>query len=176
MNKYAQYIPKKIRDFIYPVTKQEFQVRVCVSGGFDPITIGHIRYIHSAARLGDKLIVILNNDKFLMNKKRYVFMPFEERKEILQAIKGVDEVFDCIDLDHSVCKTLGVIRPNIFAKGGADRGPGNVPEEQICKELGIKLMYGVGGSDKPQSSSWLIYNVVKKIRDNPDLRRKYDLS
>ena len=65
---------------------------VAVSGAFDPVHIGHIRYIREAARLGDKLVVILNSDDFLLRKKGFVFMPFGERKEILENIKGVDEV------------------------------------------------------------------------------------
>jgi len=74
---------------------------VAVSGAFDPIHIGHIRYIQEAAKLGDRLVVILNGDDFLLKKKGFVFMPFEDRKEIVQALKGVDEVVASIDSDRS---------------------------------------------------------------------------
>ena len=67
-------------------------VTVAISGAFDPIHVGHIRYIREAAKLGDRLVVILNGDDFLLRKKGFVFMPFEERKEILENVKGVDEV------------------------------------------------------------------------------------
>lgn len=135
--------------------------RVCISGGFDPIHVGHIRYIREAAKLGEHLIVILNSDRFLMEKKGYVFMPFDERKEILLNIKGITDVFPCVDLDNTVCKTLQIVRPNIFAKGG-DRVKGNVPEEAVCRECKIRIKYGVGGYDKPQSSSWLVSSFNKK--------------
>lgn len=135
---------------------------MCISGGFDGLHIGHIRYIRESANLGTKLTVILNTDDFLFKKKGYVFMDFDERKEILESIVGVDEVFKCIDLDNTVCKTLQVIRPDIFCKGG-DRVAGNIPEYKICKELGIKMIFGVGGSDKPQSSSWLVEAAARKI-------------
>lgn len=55
-------------------------VKVAVSGAFDPIHVGHIRYIHEAAKLGDRLVVILNKDDFLLKKKGFVFWPFNKRK------------------------------------------------------------------------------------------------
>ena len=127
---------------------------VCVSGGFDPLHIGHIRYFKEAKKLGGKLIVILNSDKFLKKKKRRTFMPYEERKEVLLAVRYVDQVVKCIDKDQTVCKTLKSIKPDIFAKGG-DRTLGNIPEREICRKLGIEMVFGVGGG-KVQSSSWLL--------------------
>jgi D-beta-D-heptose 7-phosphate kinase/D-beta-D-heptose 1-phosphate adenosyltransferase len=132
---------------------------VCVSGGFDPIHIGHVRYIQEAAKLGDYLIVILNSDEFLVKKKGKAFMPFEERKEILFAIDGVDEVFMAIDKDMTVCETLELLKPDIFAKGG-DRTLENIPEKETCERLGIDMVFGVGG-DKIQSSSWIIEKYEK---------------
>ena len=135
-------------------------VTVAVSGGFDPIHVGHIRYFKEAKKLGDKLVVILNSDQFLKNKKGYIFMPFEERKELLESIKYVDEVVRCIDKDQTVCQTLRKLKPDIFAKGG-DRNLKNIPEKEVCEELGIKMLFGVGGG-KVQSSSWLVDNSIKK--------------
>jgi cytidyltransferase-like protein len=80
-------------------------ITVAVSGAFDPIHVGHIMYLREAAKLGDRLVVILNNDKFLLRKKGFVFRPFEDRKEILENIKGVDQVIASVDDDQTVCKT-----------------------------------------------------------------------
>lgn len=137
-------------------------MKTCVSGGFDPIHIGHIRYFKEAKKLGDKLIVILNSDNFLTKKKGYVFIPYKQRKEIIESIKYVDKVVKCIDKDQTVCKTLAKIRPDIFAKGG-DRTLENIPEKDICDKLGIKMKFNVGGK-KIQSSSKLVYESKKSYR------------
>ena len=128
---------------------------VAVSGGFDPIHVGHVRMILDAAKMGDGVVVIANSDDWLVRKKGYVFMPFEERQEVLLALKGVIDVIEADDKDDTVCKTLEKLQPDIFANGG-DRKEGNVPEYDVCNRLGIELAFGVGGSDKPQSSSWLV--------------------
>lgn len=134
---------------------------VAVSGGFDPIHPGHIDLLRNAKGLGGKLVVILNTDKFLRDKKGYVFMPYGQRKAVVGSIRYVDEVVKCVDKDHTVRKTLEKVRPDIFANGG-DRGKSNVPETEVCNRLGIGLKFGVGGTKKTQSSSWL----VEKVRDN----------
>ena len=121
-------------------------VTVAVSGAFDPIHAGHIRYIREAARLGARLVVILNSDDFLMKKKGFVFWPFEERKEIMETLRDVDEVVVAVDEDQTVRKTLEMIKPDIFAKGGYSINPEHVPEFDTCQELGIKLITNVGGS------------------------------
>ncbi len=130
------------------------EIVVATSGGFDPVHVGHIRLFREAKALGDKLVVILNTDDFLLKKKGYVFMPFDERKEILESIKYVDEVMPCIDTDQTVSKTLEKLRPDVFAKGG-DRKESNTPELPLCKELNIRVVFNVGGG-KVQSSSWLV--------------------
>jgi len=135
---------------------QPLRKTIAVSGGFDPIHIGHIRMINDAARLGD-VMVFLNSDAFLMRKKSYVFMDFAQRKEILENIKGVKEVLDVIDTDDTVCQTLNKYRPDIFANGG-DRTHDNIPEVDICKNLGIAMVFNMGG-DKIQSSSVLVKNI-----------------
>jgi D-beta-D-heptose 7-phosphate kinase/D-beta-D-heptose 1-phosphate adenosyltransferase len=134
---------------------------VVVCGGFDPVHIGHIRHFKEAKKLGDELVVILNTDRWLKKKKGYVFMPYEERKEIIESIRYVDRVVKCIDKDESVGKTLAMIKPDIFAKGG-DRDLKSLPnsEVDICKRLGIKIVCGVGGK-KIQSSSDLVKSVRK---------------
>jgi len=132
---------------------------VVASGYFDPLHIGHIRYLREAKKLGDKLIVILNNDEQAKLKKGMSFMLVNEREEILKSLEFVDEVVISIDEDLSVCKTLEMLKPDIFAKGG-DRTIDNIPEKEICEKLGIKMVFGVGG-EKIQSSSWLIANIKK---------------
>ena len=129
---------------------------VAVSGGFDPIHIGHIRSIEKARKLGDKLIIILARDDQLIRKKGYYFMPFEERKEILERIEGVDRVVPNIDNDITSNESLEYYRPDIFAKGG-DRTEDKMPEieKSICAKIGCKIAYGIGG-DKIQSSSSLV--------------------
>lgn len=136
-------------------------VTVAVSGGFDPIHVGHIRHIRSAKSKGDFLIVFLQPDSWLMRKKGYVFMPYEERKEILESLRWVDMVVQVEDKGDTVVETLKKYKPDIFAKGG-DRTPDNMPKEEIdvCAQEGIEIVYGAGG-DKVQSSSWLV-NKVKK--------------
>jgi len=120
-------------------------ITVAVSGAFDPIHVGHIRYIREAAKLGDRLVVILNRDEFLLRKKGFVFRPFEDRKEILESIKGVDEVIASVDDDQTVCKTLELLKPDIFAKGGYRTSPENIPEVDTCRYIDCKLFMNVGG-------------------------------
>lgn len=131
---------------------------VAVSGGFDPIHIGHVRMIREARALGDELVVILNNDNWLMRKKGFVFMPEEERKEIIEALEGVSRVVLTKhienDPDTSVCGALREIHPDIFANGG-DRFADNIPEAVLARELNIECVFGVGRGGKVQSSSWL---------------------
>lgn len=127
---------------------------VAASGYFDPIHIGHIKYLKDSRKLGDKLIVILNNEIQVKMKKGCSFMPLNERIEILRSLRFVDDVVVSIDKDSSVCKTLEMLKPDIFAKGG-DRTIDNIPEKATCEKLGIKMVFGVGGG-KIQSSSWLI--------------------
>tara|TARA_A100001391_G_scaffold154789_1_gene112586 strand:- start:254 stop:685 length:432 start_codon:yes stop_codon:yes gene_type:complete len=127
---------------------------IAVSGGFDPVHIGHIRMIKDAARYGD-VMVIINSDDWLMRKKGYVFMPYEERVEIMGNIKGVALVTSVNDEDGTVCSALRRHRPDAFANGG-DRKTKNTPEMDVCEELGIQMMWAIGGNNKPQSSSWLV--------------------
>ena len=147
---------------------------VAVSGGFDPVHVGHVRMLKAAKKLGDELVVILNNDHWLTDKKGFFFMPETERKEILEAIVGVDRV---VLTDHapgeyftdkSVCHSLRKIKPDVFANGG-DRHPDGdpVPEVAVCEELGIKMLYNVGAGGKIQSSSWLI---KKATQISPDTK------
>jgi D-beta-D-heptose 7-phosphate kinase/D-beta-D-heptose 1-phosphate adenosyltransferase len=131
---------------------------VAVSGGMDPVHKGHVRMIQEAAQFGD-VIVILNSDDWLMRKKGFVFMSWEERAEILESIKGVTKVVRVDDTDGSVCEALRREKPTYFANGG-DRTDKNTPEMDVCTELGITMLWGVGGG-KIQSSSDLVAKIRK---------------
>ena len=145
-------------------------VTVAISGAFDPIHVGHIRYIREAAKLGDRLVVILNGDDFLLRKKGFVFRPFEERKEILENVKGVDEVIASVDEDQTVRKTLELVKPDIFAKGGDRTGSENIPEAETCRRIGCRLVMNVGGG-KIRSNSELSWKVKELgIEDTSRLR------
>ena len=139
--------------------KKEKRKVVAVSGGFDPVHVGHVKMIQEAAKMGD-VIVITNSDAWLKRKKGYVFMPFEERAEIIESIKGVIAVYKAKDDDNTVCESLKYLKPNMFANGG-DRKGDNVPEVSVCKELGIQMLWNVGG-EKIQSSSWLVEKSKEK--------------
>lgn len=145
---------------------------VVVSGGFDPIHIGHVRMFKAAKSLGDKLVVILNNDNWLNKKKGYVFMPENERKELIESLDSVDSVVltkhQLNPLDMSVNHVLRELKPNIFANGG-DRTHDNIPEIAVCNDIGCKMVFGVGAGGKVQSSSWLLekYNQLKNRFANP---------
>lgn len=152
--------------------KQEEKVVVAVSGGFDPIHIGHVRLFQQAKKLGTELVVILNNDNWLRKKKKHVFMPEAERKEIIESIKGVDRVIltkhKAEPEDMSVCRELEEIKPDIFAQGGdrskedaANPNSSQNPEVSLCKKLGIRVIYNVGHGGKIQSSSWLLGKYVE---------------
>jgi cytidyltransferase-like protein len=130
---------------------------VMVSGGFDPVHAGHIRMIRAAAEHGS-VIVIANSDEWLFRKKGFVFMDFQARAEILNAIKGVIMVDSVDDSDGTVCEAILRHRPNYFANGG-DRGSTNTPEVSVCEEYNIELLWGIGGDKKLASSSDLVKNV-----------------
>ena len=132
---------------------------VMVSGGFDPVHVGHIRLILEAAKFGD-VIIIANSDKWLFRKKGFVFMTFAQRKEILDAIKGVILVDSVNDKDGTVCEAIRTHKPTYFANGG-DRRIGNTPEVNLCQSLGVEMLWGVGGDKKSESSS----DLVKKARN-----------
>ncbi|MBI2030227.1 adenylyltransferase/cytidyltransferase family protein [Candidatus Kaiserbacteria bacterium] len=145
---------------------------VAVSGGFDPLHIGHVRMLQEARKLGDRLVIILNNDNWLRNKKGFVFMPEKERMELLATFPFVDRVVPTDhkldDPDRSVSRSLRKIKPDIFANGG-DRTPKDAgrkvsslnADQQVCKELGIRMVYGVGQGGKVQSSSWMVRDAIR---------------
>ncbi len=145
---------------------------VAVSGGWDPLHVGHIRLINEAKKLGERLVVILNNDNWLLTKKGFTFMSEDDRKEILESLASVDEVVltEHIkdDPDRSICRELRKIHPDIFANGG-DRTPEDAqnkdsslnPEAELCRELGIETVWNVGKGGKIRSSTELVARFKK---------------
>ena len=125
---------------------------VAISGYFDPIHVGHLEYIAEARKLGDKLIVIVNNNHQCVLKKGKPFMDEKDRVIITSSLKDVDEVFLSVDHDKTVCKSLELLKPDIFANGG-DRKNNEIPESAICKKYNIQIIDGLG----------------KKIRSSSDL-------
>jgi len=123
---------------------------VAISGYFDPIHVGHLEYINMAKKLGDKLVVIVNNNYQCELKKGKPFMDEKDRIIIVSNLKNVDEVFLSIDKDKTVCASLEKIKPDIFANGG-DRKNYEIPESVICKKYDIKIIDGLG--EKIRSSS-----------------------
>lgn len=140
---------------------------VMVSGGFDPVHVGHIRMIREAAKYGD-VIVIANSDEWLFRKKGFNFMDFNKRAEILDSIKGVLVVDSVDDSDGTVCEAIRRHKPTYFANGG-DRGRSNTPEQNVCESLGVELLWGIGGDEKVDSSS----DLVEKTRQFEGAPNRY---
>ncbi|MFL2991756.1 MAG: adenylyltransferase/cytidyltransferase family protein [Cytophagales bacterium] len=126
--------------------------KVAISGYFDPIHVGHLEYIELSKKLGDYLIVIINNNNQCELKKGKPFMDEKDRMKIVSSIQWVDEVYLSIDLDKTVCKSLEALKPDIFTNGG-DRHNKEIPEAVVCRKYDIELLDGMG----------------KKIRSSSDL-------
>jgi cytidyltransferase-like protein len=144
---------------------------VLVTGGFDPLHSGHIAYFQSARELGDLLIVGVNTDSWLMRKKGRAFMTWRERAEIVKNLRMVHDVIEFDDWDDSACHAITTVRKQyphaciIFANGG-DRTDKNIPEMDV-KDDNVKFVFGVGGFNKMNSSSWIL-EEWKAPRTNRD--------
>ena len=130
---------------------------IALSGAFDPVNVGHIRMFRGAQNFG-KVIIILNSDEWTISKKGFVLMPWNERKEILMSINGIHDVVSVDDKDGTVCEALKRIKPNVFGNGGF-RTVYNTPERDLCHELGIACVWGIGGGEKDSHSN----DIVDKI-------------
>jgi len=140
---------------------------IITSGFFNPIHIGHLNLLREAKKLGDFLVVIVNNDQQVKFKGSTPFMPEKERMEIIKELRCADEVLLSIDKNITVAKSLALVAKKypgklFFAKGG-DRNVDNIPEaeKEICQKFNIKVVNGVGGG-KVQSSSRLLKKVNSK--------------
>tara|TARA_Y100000114_G_scaffold127732_1_gene124508 strand:+ start:584 stop:1042 length:459 start_codon:yes stop_codon:yes gene_type:complete len=135
---------------------------IIMSGGFDPVHKGHLRMFREASWLGHQIIIGLNSDDWLTRKKGKPFMDFKERKEILEGFKYINQVLAFDDKDETandiikqICSLYRNFDVNIYFANGGDRTSDNVPEMKVCDELGVEMIWGIGGG-KIQSSSWLI--------------------
>ena len=135
---------------------------IIVSGGFDPVHKGHIRMFREAANLGHQVIIGLNSDDWLTRKKGKPFMKWEDRAEILESCKFITQVLSMDDSDDTASDIIKQVANlyknqdmNIYFANGGDRKKGNVPELDVCKDLNVVMLWGIGGG-KIQSSSWLI--------------------
>lgn len=129
------------------------------SGGFDPLHIGHLRCIQGTVSMaeddGGYVAIIVNGDGFLERKKGKAFMPAEERAEIVAGLHGVDAAIVWDDGGQTVIGAIAELKPDFFTKGGDRATPEDIPEWDICEEVGCKVIFNVGGG-KVQSSSWLL--------------------
>lgn len=132
-----------------------------ISGGFDPIHEGHIELIKASSAASDGVIVLLNSDEWLIRKKGRFFQRFNTRKAILENLKGVVQVLGFNDQDDSASDGIRLVRHQypsdilVFANGG-DRGKDNIREDAVCAECQVLKVFGVGGSNKANSSSWIL--------------------
>lgn len=132
---------------------------VIVSGYFNPLHGGHLDMFEAAAKLGDRLLVVVNNDKQQVLKKGKIILPQENRYRLVHALHVVDEVILSIDDEPPVTETLEIIARThpydelIFANGGDRNSDKEIPETDVCKKYGIRLEFGVGGDTKADSST-----------------------
>lgn len=140
--------------------RDERVVKIIVeSGFFNPLHGGHLDMIEAGARIGDKLIVIVNNDKQQMMKKGKVILEEKNRLRLIQALRAVDEAFVAIDDDGTVVASLEHVAKQyphdelVFANGGDRDSEKVIPEADICHKYNIELLFGVGGNEKADSST-----------------------
>ena len=152
---------------------------VLVSGGFDPLHKGHIDLINEAANFGE-VLVIINNEQFLIEKKGFSFFSIDERTEIVKNLNNVFEVFISIDKDHTVSKSIEYLvktkKYNIkyFANGGDRKNKNDIPEFEICNKFNIETLFDIGGN-KVQSSSLITQKFYEKmliINDDKKINKK----
>ena len=139
-----------------------------VTGGFDPIHSGHIRYFERAKDLSNYLVVGLNGDPWLTRKKGQYFQSWTERADIIRHLDMVDAVISWDDSDDSACgaiaKCLEISDSVIFCNGG-DRGKTNTPEvDKYGEDPRVQFQFGIGGDDKMNSSSWILNDYFNRQR------------
>jgi len=142
---------------------------VMVSGGFDPIHVGHLEMLEEAKELGNRLVAVVNCDAWLIRKKGRFLMNQEDRAKLIKSIRYVDDVFILESERDDVSEAIEIIRPDIFANGG-DRDKRNATDPKsslywdikTCKKLGINMIFNVGKNGKIRSSSELLEKYAKK--------------
>lgn len=141
--------------YVKPVIK-----KVMVSGGFDPLHLGHLLSFQAACSLGDKLVVVIDGDGFLLQKKGAIFMPLEDRVAIIKELRCVDEVV--VMGNGSIADAIRHIKPAIWANGGDKNSLKTIPKEEVaaCREVGCELVFDIGGG-KIRASSELLRKWVE---------------
>lgn len=129
---------------------------IMVSGGFDPIHVGHLDMLKEAKELGDRLVAVVNCDAWLVRKKGKFLMNQLDRAELLKSIKYVDDVYILESGRDDVGEAIEIIRPHIFANGGDRKDEASIPEAGICRKLGVQMVFNVGQKGKIRSSSELL--------------------
>jgi cytidyltransferase-like protein len=165
VKEFREYIDKE--DVWSPKGENSIPVYM-TSGGFDPLHVGHLRCILETVEMAEQdggyVAIIVNGDGFLRRKKGKPFMSAAERAEIIAGIRGVDAAIIWDDGGQTVIGAIEILRPSYFTKGGDRAAPGDIPEWEICKEVGCKVIFNVGGV-KVQSSSWLLEKAEKNAED-----------
>jgi len=143
---------------------------VLCTGGFDPIHSGHIAYFKNAARFAQQLIIGLNSDSWLRRKKGREFMPWEERAAIIKELKSVADVIEFNDDDGTAIDAIRCVRDRypyakIFFANGGDRTKENIPEMSVNDDR-VEFLFGVGGENKANSSSWILKAWQEPVRIN----------
>lgn len=134
-----------------------------VSGGFDPVHIGHLRMFQEAKKLGDELLVVINSDSWLKRKKGKNFMLSRDRKEIIKGFECVNYVYVLESDIDDVTEAIELFKPSIFANGGDRKAPKDIPEAKLCKKHKVKMVFNVGGG-KIRSSSELLKEYSKHLK------------
>lgn len=156
MSKYASIVSFDEFSTIRGIAGEQFGKIVCTSGGYDPVHPGHLSCIIESCHYGDTMIVIVNGDEFLTTKKGKPFMDLATRCDIISCIRGVDYVIPfSIEGDMTVCEALRQIKPHVFTKGGDRIDVTTIPEWDICNQLGIEIITGVGKPKLWSSSNHL---------------------
>lgn len=151
---------------------------VVVSGGFDPLHSGHISLFKEAANYG-KVIAIINNDNFLLRKKKYIFMPIAERLSVVRSNRFIKETFVSVDQDDTVSSSIQHLvnegfHIKYFANGGDRKNYLDIPESSVCSKNNIELIFGIGGG-KTQSSSHLTENLLSLMNDEAAIKNKIEV-
>lgn len=147
------FVDKEVKGSVKMSSRPQREPIILLSGGFDPLHVGHVRMME-AARAHGRVIVALNSDEWLLRKKGYVFMPWKERGEIITGLRCVYKVMSFDDQDGTACDAIRKVKPDYFGNGG-DRIQGNTPETALCDEIGVDLLWNLGG-ERIQSSSELV--------------------
>jgi cytidyltransferase-like protein len=139
---------------------------ILISGGFDPIHSGHIKLIKEASSYGD-VVILLNSDEWLRNKKGQEFLTFYEREIILNSIKNVIDVISCGNVDKTCIDGIKLAiskypKSKIYFANGGDRNNNTTPEKSFCDQNNVKTLWGIGGDNKSNSSSWILKKWKEK--------------